>query len=1041
MNKQFHSCILVFVVLLTASFQLSAQNLRALLSEPEIDPQERFIRLGTDEGLSHRTVTDILQDTKGYIWIATVSGLNKFDGTSFKVYNRNPDDTKGFADGNISCLVLDSTGVLYAGSEHGFYHYVPGIDSFRLISMKKSLESDVEPYIRGAVCGRDNTLWLDTYSGKLLRYFPETGTTEVVLKHTKEHQRYYRYHPMFMDGKNNLWWGGRGLHPMWYNLKTKESDYLKTYFYLYDDDDLHYKRSDVTGYYEDDKGVLWILGTDGIFYYDKPADSIKKLRRGTTYQIFTDSKKNIWVATAHGLEQINKKDNRLLLYKNNKFNKNSVSGNYIYKLMEDSFGNIWIGTDNGISIYPRRQNGLQSFREIPDEENTPSGNYVTAVTEDNEGNLWIGYKSDGLDFFERYHRHFISYKTSNKIKNSLADNHINSLYTDSDGDIWIGLWSGTGFQIYYPKTKTFETHTFEPDNLTKDWYEDFAEDGNGRMLLGFWGADGIRVFDKKRKKFGKDFLNELKRSDYSRLTTCMITAHDGTVWFGTTDGGLHHLFPGPDTITAYFSDKNSRGLHSNEVKGLTFDKKGGLWIAGKVLQKYIPAKDTFITIESSSLPENLTGIACDSSNILWIATENNGVFSYNPETNKFNRFTTANGLLSNHFTGAVRCLSDKSMFLGTDRGFHIVPPGGLTVKQKLPVPFFGYCRINNRLRYTESNLPKQITLKPGDKFFSLKVNCSDMAQPANYIYQYKLRGFDDQWIKLPKNNFTINLSNIPPGKYELLLLLGDENRHWSPKPASLSILVLAPFYKTKLFYVFLLLSFVILVILIINRREKELKQQYQNLEIRQQLFRLQINPHFFHNTLSSIQSYIFNNDREKAVNYMSYFANLFRTILNNSQKEFISLEEEIETLRLYLNLQQLRHPGKFDFEFHIDESIETDLIMMPPMLAQPIIENALEHGIFKKEEKGLVSISIVKKKSELLIDITDNGIGIENTISLSYKDRPSALQITKNRLNILEKKYKYRSSFMINAIRDDNEKIAGTRVTFRIPLKYKSSIF
>ena len=1036
MNKQLHFSIFIFFTLLTASFQLSAQNFNALLLEPVIDPQERFFRLGTDEGLSHRTVTDILQDTKGYIWIATVSGLNKFDGTSFKVYNKNPDDPKGFAGSNISCLVLDSTGVLYAGTENGFYHYVPEIDSFRLISMKQSLDSDTEPYIRGAVCGRDNTLWLDTYSGKLLHYFPETGVLQVILKHGKEHQRYYRYHPMFMDSKNNLWWGGRGLHPMWYNLKTKESNYLRTYFYLYNDDDLHYKRSDVTGYFEDDKGVLWILGTDGIFYYDEPADSIKKLRRGTTYQIFADSKKNIWIATAHGLEQISKKDNRLLLYKNEKFNKNSISGNYIYKLMEDGFGNIWIGTDNGISIYPRRENGLQSFREIPEEGNTPSGNFVTSVTEDKKGNLWIGYKSDGLDFFERKHRQFIPFNALDNNKNGLADNHIKSLYTDTQGDIWIGLWSGIGFQIYYPKTKVFEKHTFEPNNLTKDWYEDFAEDGTGRMLLGFWGADGIRVFDKKSKKFGKDFLNALERSDYSRLTTCMITDRDGTVWFGTTDGGLHHLFPGPDSITAFFSDKNSRGLHSNEVKGLTFDKEGNLWIAGKVLQKYIPAKDTFITIENSTLPENLTGIACDSSNILWIATENKGLFSYNQVTNKFNCFTTANGLLSNHIT-TLRCLSDKYMFLGTDRGFHLVPPGGLTIKQKLPKPFFGFCQVNNSLRYTESNLPKQITLKPGDKFFSLKVNCSNMAQPANYIYQYKLRGFDDQWIKLPKNDFTINLSNIPPGEYELLVLLGDENRHWSPQLASLSILVLAPFYKTKWFYILLFLVFAALVILIINRREKELRQQYQNLEIRQQLFRLQINPHFFHNTLSSIQNYIFKNDREKAVNYMSDFANLFRTILNNSQKEFITLEEEIETLHLYLDLQQLRHPEKFDFQFHIDESIETDLVMIPPMLAQPVIENALEHGIFKKEEKGMVLISISREKNVLLLEITDNGIGIENTISLSRNNRPSALQITKNRLNILEKKYKYRSSFMINAIKDDDDKIAGTRVTFRLPLKFK----
>ncbi|MHC1704756.1 MAG: sensor histidine kinase [Tenuifilaceae bacterium] len=224
------------------------------------------------------------------------------------------------------------------------------------------------------------------------------------------------------------------------------------------------------------------------------------------------------------------------------------------------------------------------------------------------------------------------------------------------------------------------------------------------------------------------------------------------------------------------------------------------------------------------------------------------------------------------------------------------------------------------------------------------------------------------------------------------------------------------------------------VYLLISRR----KVRIQFNKIEQQLLLSQMNPHFVFNSLTAIQSYIFRNDSHLAGKYLSSFAKLVRLILENSRLEVTSIEQEIKTLRLYLDLQALRFEGKFDYTINVDEDLDIDSTAIPPMLAQPFIENAIEHGIIHLSEKGTISVSFKSAENAIILEVEDNGIGIEKSklIQLeSGKDYKSlATEITFQRL----KKIKYAKNINIDLSIIDLNTIdinkQGTLIRFTIPL-------
>jgi len=222
-------------------------------------------------------------------------------------------------------------------------------------------------------------------------------------------------------------------------------------------------------------------------------------------------------------------------------------------------------------------------------------------------------------------------------------------------------------------------------------------------------------------------------------------------------------------------------------------------------------------------------------------------------------------------------------------------------------------------------------------------------------------------------------------------------------------------------------------------RQKNLKDKEERLLLEQRLLRSQMNPHFIFNALSVIQSFIFKNNPKDAGRYLAKFSMLIRMILENSRKEYVPLDEEIASLEYYLDLQQLRFQDKFDYKIGLDEEIFPEQIAIAPMLTQPFIENAIEHGIQNKEGKGYLEMYFELKKDLLYFTLEDDGVGRTRSYELQekrQKHQSLSTQITKERLTIYHQKKKVPFMLNIHDRLNQTGEVIGTRVSIQIPYKH-----
>jgi len=299
-----------------------------------------------------------------------------------------------------------------------------------------------------------------------------------------------------------------------------------------------------------------------------------------------------------------------------------------------------------------------------------------------------------------------------------------------------------------------------------------------------------------------------------------------------------------------------------------------------------------------------------------------------------------------------------------------------------------------------------------------------------YLISKSFEGVQDSIANFQKRTEILDLQYRYQSQHkdDQITLLSQENQLQSFKISRSRLLL----------FTVIAISILLLLILILFLRQNRIKSGRKVAEFKQRLLRSQMNPHFIFNSLTSVQNLILQKDEIKASVYLSRFSDLVRNILNNSQADLISLEEEISTVENYIELQKIRFPEKFDYIIKVDELLNPENINVPPMLVQPFIENAIEHAFKRLETKGHITLNILKKNDSFLIEIIDNGIGRQNAQELRNhleKDhKPMATLITKERIKTMNKKLKKEINFEIIDLKDNSGKAAGTKVVFDLPL-------
>ncbi|MAE08293.1 MAG: hypothetical protein CL661_05985 [Bacteroidetes bacterium] len=603
------------------------------------------------------------------------------------------------------------------------------------------------------------------------------------------------------------------------------------------------------------------------------------------------------------------------------------------------------------------------------------------------------------------------------------------------------MWAGTNNGLYNIKKKriinSFISSDTNVNTLLGNSVLSLAFDKKGDLWI---GTDrGLCLLEQNADTILRQSKREGKYLS-SRLTRCIYEDREGNIWVGTTDKGINKIEANTGKIIQYKNNlQDSTTFWGKDATCFLQDVAGNIWIGGFGLNRYDPEAESFAHYtESDGLANNyVMGILEDSSGNLWISTQN-GLSKFDPVNNTFENFFSQDGLQDNEFTVASEKLKNNHLMFGEKNGLNIIDPESIRKNEIAPNISISNFMIFDK--QTDYGFPqtKKIELEYDQNYFSFDYAAHDFSFPSKNKYAYKLENFDPEWFYTDASNRKAKYTNVPPGDYIFRVKAANNDGVWNEDGTAVELVINPPFWKTLWFYFLEGLLFVLLIVAYIKYREKNIKEKNKLLLVEQKLLRSQMNPHFIFNSLTSIQSFIFENNPIEAGSYLSKFSELIRSILYNSREEYISLEKEISTLKNYLEIQQLRYNKMFDYEIDVDSEIDIEMIAVPPMLAQPFIENSVEHGIKDLPGKGFISIKFSLSDESIFMIIEDNGIGVEASKKLkdgkAKEHKSLATIITKERITILNSKLKRKSfSIQITDIVGRDGKVEGTRIKFIIP--------
>jgi len=1010
------------------------------------DPYARFQHFRTNYLDELGAIHDILQDRTGFIWFAGTKGLGRFDGFELRKY-MHEDLPTAIADSEISCLTLSPIGSIWVGTRSGVCRYNAQTDDFTTVfggHLEENVPQSVDSiYVRAMLFENDSVLWLETADGTFGVLNVLTGDYQRMVKHEPVTQSYYFYHRLVKALDGDFYLGGRGTGPFRYSMKDSSIFRLP----VAKPEVPGFKRErDVSVIFQDKPGQLWIGGLEGLYSYSIEKQYFTKYWTGTVYDMISDKRGYYWLGTGSGACRINPVTGQTDYYINNNNDPQSIGGEKIYCIFEDRSGRIWLAHDNGISTFQPLRDGIQYYFHIPGMDNSPSSSRITSFAEADHGKLWVGTSDEGLNLFDYDNITFERFWPINEKAD--VGRHIRCLAkAPQSGDLFIGYWSGRGFGRYVKRTNTFKRYRFDKETLNKDWYNDMVFDSAQTLYLGFWGGPGLTAFDTRTEKFGKNINDCFSRQYDTRLVTSLLMDSRNVLLVGTTDAGIQTYHVSTGVCNSYMADVSSSAYFLvRPINDIVEDKTGRIWACGQGLYQYDEENDQFnrMNLRSPFNTLEIYQLLPEGNNALWLLTER-GLCKYQIDKEWLTDFSVFISLRFKDDKSAICRLKDGRIALGGENGIAVIDPDLLGFQHSFPRIFLTHFEVQNQVYFNNVADMEEIVLPYNKNFFTIHYGTDRFESGISYTYFFKLEGFDIDWKPLSSLQGAVDFTNVPPGKYTFRMRAGDDFGNMGNEETKLVLVIMSPWWKQWWFIVGTGL-FVILVAAFLWRRYLlELSLSYQNIELNQKLLRLQMNPHFIFNSLTAIQNYIYSHQSQLAGEFLSDFARLIRLILDNSRHEFISLEKEIETLQLYMQLQTMRFNNGFDFSVDIDPDIIPEITLVPPMLAQPFLENAIEHGIMKKKERGYIKVKYTYYGQTIRFEITDNGIGLtasgkqKNTAGIAHES--VSIEICKERLTLLHKRNRTKINFTIEEISEDNQ-ITGTRVVFDIPaINQRSRLF
>ena len=822
--KGFLSYLFLFTILNAFSSSTASSNISV----------KNFKHLSTENGLSQKSVRKIFQDSNGFIWMGTQEGLNRYDGRSFQHFRYNESDPRSLSGDVIRDIIEDSNRNIWIATSNGLNLFNEAEQKFERVQI---LSESNNPVLRLNTLFKDSTgrIQIGTDGNGVFQIDTSKNSLKVIRSALFPTLNNSDVRVIFEDTRKRYWIGTDGNGILVKEQGASTSKKLENSV----NDNSSLSNNRITSITEDQKGQIWI-GTRGgglnrfnerssnfkHFQFEENNDS--SLSNNRVFKVLEDSNTNIWVATDKGInlfEPISETFTRIINLPSQKY---SLTHNRVLDIFEDRSGLIWIGTLSGINLWSPVDSKFVQYQHISEANNSLSNNTVSNFSENHQNNIYVATFGGGLNIVDSKTLKISRVSTANFKKFDLHDSRLTALMVDSENSLWVGS-ATQGVRQFDHELNTLNTYAYAADNpssISANGITDIFEDSDGEIWISTYGA-GLNRFLKETKSFMQyqhdpNNTNSLSSNDVYQI----FEDDEGYIWLATDGGGLSRLDKHNHKFVTFKSSKdNPNSLLSDTTWSITQDRNGRFWIGtqGMGLIRWEPedrrqGKQKFqnYSIQSGLPSSTINGVIEDESGYIWIST-NKGVSRLDPEKDIFTHYNLSDNIHHNEFIqGAIIKASDNRIYIGGLNGISAFYPQEISVNEHIPrVLLTQIMSENNPLLFdTPLSQLKRVTFTHKDYFLTFEFAALDYAQPNLNQYQYKLEGFDHDWIKIGNLN-RATYTNLPSGKYVFKVKGSNNDGVWSDESINLEVIIEpAPWASWWAFIIYASIFCVLLIIFI-----------------------------------------------------------------------------------------------------------------------------------------------------------------------------------------------------------------------------------
>lgn len=980
----------------------------------------------TDKELSNSLINAVYQDRKGFIWIATENGLNKFDGTRFSIYRHNATDSTSLKNNYVRTLFEDSRGNFWIGCINGLQRYDRATDNFHELFISRK-DGRKNPHITSIIERRNGDLWIATSGQGAISLKKNSNPASFHIETELTDRIGSNYlNVIFEDSRQNLWIATeeKGLYR--YSPESKE---LKSYKAPY-----HIAGDDVSAICEDAHGQIFVgTLTKGLF-------RLSSRQEGNFEPVLYQNRMNLNIRTliidtcgkliigtdGEGVKEYQPQQDIIV---DSEINAGpfDFSKSKVHSLIEDKDHNLWLGIfQKGLILVPGISNKFDYYGYKSIHNNTIGSSCVMAIHTDEQATIWIGTDNDGLYAINDQGKQLRHYTHQAGNPQSVPGT-ILCLYEDSNQELWLGSYFD-GLARMNKQTGTCQDATSLLQgnlNAGKPKVSCIIEDKNKNLWVGTYGSGLYKInLPTQHVTYYESTRNENDDWSINRLPndwiSYLLEDREGMIWIGTYKG-LAVLNPQTDNFINYKKQNNL--LPGYVVYSLLESSNGEIW-AGTSEGLVCLNKDRLTPVlftTADGLPSDIIcGLAEDEKKNIWISTHQ-GISKLNPPEKKFINYYAGDGLQGNEFTRTA-VFKDKrgKIFFGGTNGVTAFYPQDITeIKKEMNVLITGFHVANrpvkkgdksgnNVITDTAVMDTEQFTLAYNENTFSIDFSVLEFSNPDRISYQYKIKELGDEWISTQPGTNRVTYSSLKPGKYTFSVQARDHNNFSNIR--TVTIAITPPWYQTwwaKVIWgclgALLIYALTMYILSRIRHRQEVMRQKHME-QINEAKLQFFINiSHEIRTPMTLIISpleKLLAEHSEKQPVYLMIYRNAQRILrlinqlmdirkLDKGQMHLKFRETDIvgfiNDLMQTFNYQAQKKNITFTFEKEL-EGADSLKVWIDLNNFDKVLMNVLSNAFKYTHEGGNIEVSLKTGHNDAYrgalkdyfeIDITDNGIGID----------------------------------------------------------------